>query len=376
MQPQHPISKALSRLKLQFVQHKLLLFTLISSILLHTVLFSGLSISLPQIVEDQQTLDMHLVQKQAMQDNIQALDNTNKAITDQKSPRPKNEPVAAREATPESTELADSTENVSVIQSANIDQSPNINQSANVDPFGTELANTIDNISETVENNSTQTEPENTIYSHVETEFEVMRGVNTSAAGVTKIIFNIDENKRYSIISTTEAKGLVSLFFGNLIQKSEGTVTENGLKPDFYSYQYGNDEKKSQTANFNWSNGVLHMHTYKGDSTANLIAGTQDFLSFMYQFMFVPALETMQITMTNGKRLRTYTYSFEGEETISTKLGELKTIHLLKGSNDEDKTEIWLAVDYQYLPVKIRKTEKDGTVIEQIATNILTKELN
>jgi hypothetical protein len=371
MQPQHPVSKALSRLKLQFVRHKLLLFTLIGSILLHTVFFSGLSISLPQIVEDLQTLDMHLVQKQAVQDNIQALDNNNEAVNDHKAP--KNESVAAREATPESTELADSTEDVSVIRSANIDQSPNISQSANVDPSGTELANTIEDISETVENNSTQTEPEKTVYSHVETEFEVMRGVNTSAAGVTKIIFNIDENKRYSIISTTEAKGLVSLFFGDLIQKSEGNVTENGLKPDFYSYQYGNDEKKSQTANFNWSNGVLHMHTYKGDSTANLVAGTQDFLSFMYQFMFAPALETMQITMTNGKRLRTYTYSYEGEETISTKLGELKTIHLLKGSSDEDKTEIWLAVDYQYLPVKIRKTEKDGTVIEQIVASIRTE---
>jgi hypothetical protein len=80
--------------------------------------------------------------------------------------------------------------------------------------------------------------------------------------------------------------------------------------------------------------------------------------------------------MTNGKRLRTYAYSFEGEETITTKLGELKTIHLLKGSGDEEKTEIWLATDYQYLPVKIRKTEKDGTVIEQVVTNILTKELN
>lgn len=360
MRPQHTVSKAPSSLKLQLMQHKLLLLATLGSILLHIVLFSEFSISLPQLIEEQQTLDMRLAQQQAKLDKTYSPGNKNETISKHKTPKAKSTPKPAHEAAIGTPPVVNSTENTPV------------NPSGNIDPSATELANAIDDISETVENNSTQTEPEKTVYSHVETEFEVMRGANTSAAGVTKIIFNIDENKRYSIISTTEAKGLVSLFFGDLIQKSEGTVTENGLKPDFYSYQYGNDEKKSQTANFNWSNGVLHMHTYKGDSTANLVAGTQDFLSFMYQFMFAPALETMQITMTNGKRLRTYIYSFEGEETISTKLGELKTIHLLKGSSDEDKTEIWLAVDYQYLPVKIRKTEKDGTVIEQIVANIRT----
>lgn len=361
MQPQHTISKALGSLKLQFMQHKLLLLTIVGSTLLHIALFSEFSITLPGIVEDQQTLDMRLVQQQAKQNHIQALSKRNEIVTKHKAPAAKYKPIAAHEEPSQQTEPADATENASM------------NSAANSEQTGTELANTVTDINEAVENNLTPSEPEKTVYSHVETEFEVMRGVNTSAAGVTKIVFNIDKNEHYSIISTTEAKGLVSVFFGSLTQKSEGTVTENGLKPDFYSYQYGNDAKKSQTANFDWDDNVVHMHSSKGDTTANLVAGTQDFLSFMYQFMFVPPLDSMQITMTNGKRLRTYSYSFEGEETIITKLGELKTIHLLKGSSDEDKTEIWLATDYQYLPVKIRKTEKDGTVIEQIAANIRTE---
>jgi hypothetical protein len=364
MQPQHTISTALGSLKLQLRQHKLLLLATLGSILLHIALFSEFSISLPQVAEDQQTLDMRLVQQQVKPDNIQALDKKNDSVTKRKAPEAKNEPLPAHAETLEPTEIANSTENAP------------LNPTTNTGQTGAESVNAIEDISETSEDNLREAEPEKTAYRHVETEFEVMRGSSTSAAGITKIVFNIDANGHYSIISTTQAKGLVSLFFGNLTQKSEGTVAEKGLKPDFYSYQYGNDAKKSQTADFDWVNNILHMHTYKGDSTASLAAGTQDFLSFMYQFMFMPALETMQITMTNGKRLRTYTYSFEGEETITTKLGELKTIHLLKGSSDEDKTEIWLATDYQYLPVKIRKTEKDGTVTEQIATNIRTEIAN
>lgn len=218
---------------------------------------------------------------------------------------------------------------------------------------------------------NTETEPIPPAYQYVETEFEVRRGSDTSAAGTARITFNIDKNGTYQINSTTEAKGLASLFFDPLVQKSEGMVTERGLTPNFFSYQYG--KNKAQSASFAWSDGVVLMHSAKGDKTEKLVTGTQDLLSFMYQFMFKPPFEAMQITMTNGKNLRTYTYSFEGEEIISTKLGKLKTVHLLKTGSDEEKTELWLGIEYQYLPVKIRKTEKNGSVIEQVVTNISTE---
>jgi hypothetical protein len=209
-------------------------------------------------------------------------------------------------------------------------------------------------------------------YQYVETEFDVYRNNDKSPAGKALITFSLDKNDNYAIKSSIEAKGLASIFFDTLQQKSEGSVTADGLRPNYYSYEYGN--KKSQIANFAWSDGILVLHTAKGTKTENLAAGTQDLLSFMYQFMFKPPLESLSITMTNGKNLRTYTYSFEGEELIDTGFSsDLKTIHLIKTGSEEDKTEIWLAVDYKYLPIKIRKTEKDGSSIEQIVTNMSTK---
>lgn len=310
---------------------------------------------------------MQLVQQQAKPMNTAVADKKIKADNERKVVKKEREAKPAPVVESTSPEL---------IQAADAP----VSSSANSAQTGPATGNSADGSNEDsaagYSETQEQDEPEKTAYTHVETAFEVKRGIDTSAVGVTKIVFNIEPNGHYSIVSTTQAKGLVSLFFGNLTQKSEGTVTEHGLKPDFYSYQYGNDAKKSQTANFDWVNNILHMHTHKGDSTANLATGTQDFLSFMYQFMFMPPLDTMQITMTNGKRLRTYSYSFEGEESIATKLGELKTIHLLKASGDEEKTELWLATDYQYLPVKIRKTEKDGAVIEQVVANIRTESPN
>jgi hypothetical protein len=99
--------------------------------------------------------------------------------------------------------------------------------------------------------------------------------------------------------------------------------------------------------------------------------GVQDLMSFMYQFMYTPPLEQMQLSITNGKRLKTYDYGFEGEELLQTPMVTLRCIHISHSSDDgEEKTEIWLAADYHYLPVKISKTEKDGTLTERIATRL------
>jgi len=104
------------------------------------------------------------------------------------------------------------------------------------------------------------------------------------------------------------------------------------------------------------------------------VEGTQDLLSFMYQFMFVPPLQTMQLSITNGRKLGVYDYSFEGEEIIATKMGNLNTIHILRSADEGDeKTELWLALDYQYVPVKIRKTEKEGKVYELLVTSLKTE---
>jgi len=345
------------------MQHKMLLLAILGSVVLHLTFLSEFSISLPQLADDRQTLEMQLVQQQTKLDKIQPANNIYKPEPRRSAPETSVAPQPVTEETPAPAPAPAEAMNTS--QNVPLDTPPDAEQTENAP------AKPSSDLNETAESSQETDIPDKPAYQHVETEFEVLRG--SSTAGVTKIVFNIGADGHYSIISTTQAKGLASLFFGNLIQKSEGSVTEGGLKPDFYAYQYGSDAKKSQTANFDWVNNVLHMHSSRGDSTAKLVAGTQDFLSFMYQFMFMPPLDSMQITMTNGKRLRTYAYSFEGEDTVTTKLGELKTVHLMKSSGDEEKTEVWLASDYQYLPVRIRKTEKDGTVIEQIAADIQTR---
>jgi len=93
----------------------------------------------------------------------------------------------------------------------------------------------------------------------------------------------------------------------------------------------------------------------------------------MYQFMFVPPLDRMEWPLTNGKMVRVYNYQFISEEVIATKFGQINTYHIAKSSADaEEKTDVWLADDYRFIPIKILKIAKDGSGYEFIATRIDT----
>ena len=210
-------------------------------------------------------------------------------------------------------------------------------------------------------------------YQYVETEFDVRTKIDGSAEGTAKITYSLVESTQYQIRWLTEGSGIAALLFPDLLQTSEGELTKTGLRPNQYSYQFGNKTEKNRAASFDWQAKKVNLQTAKGTKIEDLPDGTQDLLSFMYQFMYVAPLQNMQLPIVNGKKLRVYDYSFEGEEQMNSALGELKTIHILhSGSNEEEKTELWLAIDYQYVPVKIRKIDSNGKVVEMQATRITT----
>ncbi len=210
-------------------------------------------------------------------------------------------------------------------------------------------------------------------YQYLETEFDVRTAIDGSAEGKATITYDVIENMQYRISWLTEGAGIMALLFPALLQTSDGELTKTGLRPSHYLYQFGKKADKTRAASFDWQAKKVILQTAKATKTEDLPEGTQDLLSFMYQFMHVPPLQHMQMPIVNGKKLRIYDYSFEGEEQINSSLGELKTIHILhSGSNEEEKTELWLAIDYQYVPVKIRKIESDGSVVEMLATRITT----
>lgn len=212
-------------------------------------------------------------------------------------------------------------------------------------------------------------------YPFVETFFDVRTKIDGPAEGQSTITYQRKNESQYQLSWLTEAHGLAALVVSDLLQTSAGTITQTGLQPNHYLYQYGNNNEKRYTATFDWAQKKVSLNTPKGSKTQDIAEGTQDLLSFMYQFMYVAPLQRMQINIATGKKLAMYDYSFEGEEEIATGLGNIKAVHIVHTGNESDeKTELWLAVDYQYIPVKIRKTEKNGRLYELVMRKINTQQ--
>jgi hypothetical protein len=207
---------------------------------------------------------------------------------------------------------------------------------------------------------------------YVETEFEVKR--TGLGSGKAQYRYDLVSDGRYRLQSEIQAVGLASLAFsGKRVETSIGRVTEYGLQPESYHYEISSKPEKYQYADFDWANRKVTLTTAKANETLDLPDETQDFLSFMYQFMFVAPLDRMQLTLTNGKALQTINYLFVSEEQVSTKLGLLNAVHIAKSSGDtEEKTELWLAADYRFIPIKILKIAKDGSGYELLVTRIDT----
>ena len=208
-------------------------------------------------------------------------------------------------------------------------------------------------------------------YQYVETTFNVSTKIGGSPEGKATMTYNLLDGAHYQINSVAKAGGLAALVLSELLQTSEGELTKTGLRPSKFTYNYGDKVSKSRLATFDWQAKMVSMQTAAGTQTEALPDDAQDLLSFMYQFMYVPPLHTMQIHIVNGKSLHTYDYSFEGENSIPLPMGEVNTIHI-QHSNDEteEKIDLWLAVDYQYLPVKILKIDKNGKTYEFSASRI------
>ena len=358
---------------LQDPSYKRLVLALCVSVALHALLFGGFDFALPSLKKELHVIEARIETPNAVTKQVET------PIPEEKvAPEPEPEPPA--EVKPEALpETAPETLPEPIVETTA--------------PVVAEVATTPSSAPSpappaTSEPAPSQPEPEQELetqpvdaglvinenaYQYVETDFDVRTKIDGSAVGKAKITYNLIDNSQYQLKWLTEGSGLAALIFPDLLQTSVGLLTKTGLQPSQYLYQFGNKADKTRTANFDWLNKIITLQTSKGTQTVALDEGTQDMLSFMYQFMFVAPLQTMQISIATGKKLAIYDYSFEGEKNLNLNIGEFKTMHIVhNGGNSDEKTELWLAIDYQYVPVKIRKIEKNGDVVEMLATRINT----
>ncbi|MEK6245377.1 MAG: DUF3108 domain-containing protein [Pseudomonadota bacterium] len=164
------------------------------------------------------------------------------------------------------------------------------------------------------------------------------------------------DGRSYRLSETWKGMGILSLR-GEVTRSSEGAVVADGLRPQKFE-----DRRRGRD--------TLHVEFDPAARTATLLR--QDQLSFIWTLAFAPPREAVTLSVSDGKRVASSTYRAEGRERVKTPAGDFDALKLVKRTdNPQDKaTEVWLAVDRQYIPVRILVIDKDGTRLDQVAVKI------
>jgi len=180
------------------------------------------------------------------------------------------------------------------------------------------------------------------------------------------------DKEKYSLTSTTRAAGWLAIFQpGRIIITSNGLINSRGLQPMRFIDRRESDESKERRADFDWQTRRLTLTDHGQQRIISLPDGTQDRLSAMYQFMFLPLekADALSFSMTNGSKLDVYHYRIIPDQSVTVPLGTFKALYVASvpeaGSN---RTEIWLAAEHANFPYKMVITDPDGSKLSQVLT--------
>ena len=187
----------------------------------------------------------------------------------------------------------------------------------------------------------------------VEIVYEIARN-DAVLAEVTQRLEH--DGRSYRLSETWKGKGIYALR-GEAVRSSQGAVVADGLRPQKFEDRRPGRETR---------------HTEFDPAARTPTPLRQDQLSFIWTMAFAPPREALTLSVADGKRVTSYTYQAAGRERLKTPAGEFDALKLLKRKdNPQDKaTEVWLAVDRQYIPVRILVTDRDGTRVDQVAVKI------
>jgi hypothetical protein len=172
---------------------------------------------------------------------------------------------------------------------------------------------------------------------------------------------------KYSLTQVWRGKGIFALR-GSVKRRSQGTGSAAGLKPlEFSDERTG---RPTARATFDWQANTLTQQYRGGPRIEPMPERAHDRLAFLYDFVFgAPPAKEVAFHLVDGRGMSHQIFQINGRERLKTPAGEFDTVKMVR-SKDGDRTDVWLAADLSYLPVRVLIVDADGTRVEQIVTRI------
>lgn len=181
------------------------------------------------------------------------------------------------------------------------------------------------------------------------------------------------DNNSYMMESRTKATGFIAAFYpAKILERSTFTFENGQAKPLSYVYERsGGKKSRHHELLFDWEKNRVSDTTQDKPWSLDIPANTVDRHLYQLNVMFdmQDKPDNIQYLVADRGKLKTYDINNLGTETIKTPLGNIETIKLQRKTRNRSTT-VWVAEQYNYLPVQIEQDGKDGkfrSVINKIS---------
>ena len=190
--------------------------------------------------------------------------------------------------------------------------------------------------------------------------------LNGIQAGELVRSLSTEESGQRLFTSTSQAKGVFALIKPDVItESSRWHWNGEGVQPDRYVYERsGGKKEKWLEMQFDWDNGTASIDDKEQPWQLTLEPGTLDKL--VYQISLMHDLDehskNISYRIADGGHIKTYNIQVVGTETVTTPMGKIQAVKLIRqrDSDSDRETTLWCAPALNYMPVKLTHKE-DGT---------------
>lgn len=204
--------------------------------------------------------------------------------------------------------------------------------------------------------------------------FSLTYEVNYSVAkGDSNLTLSSEGDGKYTLVSTTTAKGLAKLIAANPItERAEFKINGDG-SVQALSYQMDDGSDKDQediSIHYDWESAQAMVKSNKGDEQKPITSDTMDQL-----IMQAAAIASVQagkesfsfLQLKPGRNIDRYEYKKVGEETLKTDIGDVATVKYSRGKPGADKlTYFWFAPSHAYAPIRLERIKKGNVVFKGV----------
>ena len=204
-------------------------------------------------------------------------------------------------------------------------------------------------------------------------DYVVRANYTAMSIGGTSSIKWTHSGSKYTTKSSARAN-----MIGQLLETSSaGRVNSKGLEPILFTEKRRSREETRTTFDHH---GKTLAFSDSGESLP-FSDGIQDPASIVWQLASIARTTPEKFSpgskltfMVSGRnRIDPWNFTVVDTTTIQSALGEIETVHLIRTDKKGKTTEVWLAPDREWYPVRLVFFDQKGLRLEQIIKKITLK---